>query len=529
MDYVPLLHHKYYPDAPRKRGASLTPPPSAPATKSRETSAAPPPPKRPRAAPSGPISTKDWVPPDVSGLGKREARLVKNRAAAFLSRQRKREEFEQMEIRVQELETENARLRQSSSTGDDEAPDLRTQLDRSLERERTLEAQVRSLQAALLEANTSATVVAPVINIEDDVEDNDAHSSHRNARESNSVKEKEKDKEKSHSSVAFMALIFSLSLLSTGGDNAPTPTGSSCQPSGFSFSPLALPSPSSLLFSSRSPLDFSMDAHLGKSGLEEEALLNYTPHKYTYDCDGLLDLGHVGPDDHLGLDSPAGLGLGIGTGMDVGIGSISLGHHACTTRSPSTSLLRSPSSTGVTAPSDTKSPIKQVEIEIRRQSDSSDVPSDTVSFDLRVRRPQSSGDTSDSDANCEKEKTVVVRVRRSPASVTSPSSLALFTDRDEEVCSSRLSRTASPVPSLSSSTCASSSVSASPWMASSVLSGSPTKSMGQITVQLKQALDSSGDSVGIDLASVFGLGPGGPRLFGIDDDESIGSWEIVAV
>lgn len=42
--------------------------------------------------------TKDFVPPDVSGLSKREARLVKNRAAAFLSRQRKREEFENMEM-----------------------------------------------------------------------------------------------------------------------------------------------------------------------------------------------------------------------------------------------------------------------------------------------------------------------------------------------------------------------------------------------------------------------------------------------
>ena len=44
------------------------------------------------------VSTKDFVPPDVSGLSKREARLVKNRAAAFLSRQRKREEFEHMEM-----------------------------------------------------------------------------------------------------------------------------------------------------------------------------------------------------------------------------------------------------------------------------------------------------------------------------------------------------------------------------------------------------------------------------------------------
>ncbi|PKI85463.1 hypothetical protein MVES1_000215 [Malassezia vespertilionis] len=37
-----------------------------------------------------------FVPPDTSGLTKREARLVKNRAAAFLSRQRKREQFDEL-------------------------------------------------------------------------------------------------------------------------------------------------------------------------------------------------------------------------------------------------------------------------------------------------------------------------------------------------------------------------------------------------------------------------------------------------
>ena len=52
--------------------------------------------KKPRTC----VSTKDFVPPDVTGLSKREARLVKNRAAAFLSRQRKREEFELMEMFV---------------------------------------------------------------------------------------------------------------------------------------------------------------------------------------------------------------------------------------------------------------------------------------------------------------------------------------------------------------------------------------------------------------------------------------------
>ncbi|KAG8907250.1 hypothetical protein FRB99_004944 [Tulasnella sp. 403] len=66
--------------------------------------------KKSRAPPSGPISTKDFIPPDVSGLSKREARLVKNRAAAFLSRQRKREEFEGLEARVEVLEADNARL-----------------------------------------------------------------------------------------------------------------------------------------------------------------------------------------------------------------------------------------------------------------------------------------------------------------------------------------------------------------------------------------------------------------------------------
>lgn len=51
------------------------------------------------------INSKDFIPPDVSGLSKREARLVKNRAAAFLSRQRKREEFECMEVYVTFIST----------------------------------------------------------------------------------------------------------------------------------------------------------------------------------------------------------------------------------------------------------------------------------------------------------------------------------------------------------------------------------------------------------------------------------------
>ncbi|KAK0568157.1 hypothetical protein OC861_002248 [Tilletia horrida] len=44
-----------------------------------------------------------FVPPDTTGLTKREARLVKNRAAAFLSRQRKREQFDELEVRCHAL------------------------------------------------------------------------------------------------------------------------------------------------------------------------------------------------------------------------------------------------------------------------------------------------------------------------------------------------------------------------------------------------------------------------------------------
>ncbi|OCB91988.1 hypothetical protein A7U60_g696 [Sanghuangporus baumii] len=99
--------------------------------------------KKPRAY----VSLKDFVPPDVTGLSKREARLVKNRAAAFLSRQRKREEFELMEIRVAELERENARLREMAdgaspaptiSTDSSELELLRMQLAASRQRESEL-------------------------------------------------------------------------------------------------------------------------------------------------------------------------------------------------------------------------------------------------------------------------------------------------------------------------------------------------------------------------------------------------------
>ncbi|KAJ6491839.1 hypothetical protein C8R47DRAFT_442740 [Mycena vitilis] len=91
------------------------------------------------------ISSKDFVPPDVSGLSKREARLVKNRAAAFLSRQRKREEFELMEIRVAELEQENARLLAITKGGNPSPPAPRKKADPS----DALASEVEQLRAQL--------------------------------------------------------------------------------------------------------------------------------------------------------------------------------------------------------------------------------------------------------------------------------------------------------------------------------------------------------------------------------------------
>lgn len=103
--------------------------------------------KRPRTGGER-ITTKDFVPPDVSGLSKREARLVKNRAAAFLSRQRKREEFEAMEIRVKDLEEDNARLQTAAKRGHaydellSEIEQLRTRLSASEKRGRELKAEL---------------------------------------------------------------------------------------------------------------------------------------------------------------------------------------------------------------------------------------------------------------------------------------------------------------------------------------------------------------------------------------------------
>ncbi|KIJ51293.1 hypothetical protein M422DRAFT_776573 [Sphaerobolus stellatus SS14] len=131
---------------------SLSPQPVA--SSSRVQPSSQPQKKRPARAT---ISTKDFVPPDVSGLSKREARLVKNRAAAFLSRQRKREEFETMEVRVAHLESENARLlaltqsasRDSRSPSPSRSGSASAESDAELASLRSLLAQSRARQAEL--------------------------------------------------------------------------------------------------------------------------------------------------------------------------------------------------------------------------------------------------------------------------------------------------------------------------------------------------------------------------------------------
>jgi len=135
-----------------------SPPPNASSPQSQPQK------KRPsRAA----ISTKDFVPPDVSGLSKREARLVKNRAAAFLSRQRKREEFECMEVRVAQLEQENARLlalTQSSSRESSPSSESRPNKAESAEPAELADAELASLRSLLAQSRARATVLENEVN-----------------------------------------------------------------------------------------------------------------------------------------------------------------------------------------------------------------------------------------------------------------------------------------------------------------------------------------------------------------------------
>ncbi|KAJ7821140.1 hypothetical protein B0H14DRAFT_2832296 [Mycena olivaceomarginata] len=117
-----------------------------------------------------PASQQKNAPPASASAARtlfpQTARLVKNRAAAFLSRQRKREEFELMEVRVAELEQENARLlAMSTKTEPNDAPisdieklpndalvsqieQLRAQLHAAEERERELNAELTAKSAS---------------------------------------------------------------------------------------------------------------------------------------------------------------------------------------------------------------------------------------------------------------------------------------------------------------------------------------------------------------------------------------------
>ncbi|KAL4079257.1 hypothetical protein J3A83DRAFT_4208329 [Scleroderma citrinum] len=103
------------------------------------------------------ISTKDF------------ARLVKNRAAAFLSRQRKREEFEAMEVRVRQLEEENARLQHLTEKGSQhdelrsEIDHLRMQLQAAEKRELNLSMEIARHSTPLsVKAETSTDCLSSV-------------------------------------------------------------------------------------------------------------------------------------------------------------------------------------------------------------------------------------------------------------------------------------------------------------------------------------------------------------------------------
>jgi len=159
----PITGHPQSPPSPKKRDS----PAASPLSPRPVASAA----KKPRLAAER-IRAKDFVPPDTSGLSKREARLVKNRAAAFLSRQRKREEFEAMEARLADLERENTQLLthndsdSPSSPSDD--PELKLQLSSlqsmlaaSEQREESLRQQLELLRLEVESQSSSGGSPSP--------------------------------------------------------------------------------------------------------------------------------------------------------------------------------------------------------------------------------------------------------------------------------------------------------------------------------------------------------------------------------
>ncbi|CAE7140995.1 unnamed protein product [Rhizoctonia solani] len=210
-----------------KRPASPSPTPSL----SSSTSSTSPAPMQPEVAPAPvpsaagaaapkrartQISSKDFVPPDVTGLSKREARLVKNRAAAFLSRQRKREEFEELEKHCQELERELARLKAGQSQSPlkklkADEPEPSQDATAELAQLRESNAQLAAQNAQLSAQNAKLTAEnARLAQREVKIEDEETSLL---LCEPSSRREKESKEKHGTGSVALMVLMISLSLL----------------------------------------------------------------------------------------------------------------------------------------------------------------------------------------------------------------------------------------------------------------------------------------------------------------------------
>ncbi|QRV97924.1 bZIP transcription factor [Ceratobasidium sp. AG-Ba] len=205
-----------------KRPASPSPTPSL----SSSSSTSPAPMQQPESSPPAPasapkrqrtqISSKDFVPPDVTGLSKREARLVKNRAAAFLSRQRKREEFEELERHCQDLERENARLQASlgqspskklKASESEPSQDALVELARLREANAELAAQNAQLSAQNAQL-TAENARLQQREVSPKVEDDDGSMLLSEPPSRRETKEKH-----GTGSVALMVLMISLSLL----------------------------------------------------------------------------------------------------------------------------------------------------------------------------------------------------------------------------------------------------------------------------------------------------------------------------
>ncbi|KZS87599.1 hypothetical protein SISNIDRAFT_460774 [Sistotremastrum niveocremeum HHB9708] len=238
---VSFAFNTHMSSAESEHSSSASPPP-------HESSV--PPQKKPRAERGERISSKDFIPPDVSGLSKREARLVKNRAAAFLSRQRKREEFECMEVRVSELEADNARLKSelsaqkaSSSHRDSDShtadllsqlASLRSELSTSHKRCALLESDLTRLR----QSQSSSSSFSRQISLK---EDNSDALSDSESSDSDGMATPRAAKDKTTSVKLMMGLLLLLApVLSKDGAAEEQPTASA--PSPFPSQQISYPS-----------------------------------------------------------------------------------------------------------------------------------------------------------------------------------------------------------------------------------------------------------------------------------------------